>query len=61
MKSGTRSSRSARFDLPVRHPPLWRFVLDELTGPARRLHHYRRLSERMILRTLDELESGDCE
>ncbi len=51
-KNAIRDSRTARFDLPVRHPPLWRFLLEMLAGPAKRLHRYRRLSERMLDDTL---------
>ena len=54
-----RDSRTARFDLPVRHPPLWRFLLDLLAGPAVRLHRYRRLSERMLDDSLRR-EWRDC-
>lgn len=55
-----RECRTARFDLPVRHPPLWRFVLDRLLGPATRVHYYRQLSARMIGDTLDELDGRYC-
>ena len=54
-----RDSRTARFDLPVSHPPLWRFLLDLLAGPARRLHRYRLLRDRMLEDALRR-ECGDC-
>ncbi len=58
-KNVLRDSHTARFGLPVRHPPLWRFVLDLLTGPAWRLHHYRRMSDQMLEEALRR-EWGDC-
>ena len=55
-----RDSRTARFDLPVRHPALWRFLFDQLLRPALRLHNYRHLSMRMLEDTLDELNCETC-
>ena len=59
-RNSMRESRKARFDLPVRHAGLWRFVADQLLGPAKRLHNYRRLSVRMLEDTLDDLNGGSC-
>lgn len=60
-RNSMRESRTARFDLPVRHPALWRFVADQLLGPAKRLHDYRQLSVRMLEDTLDELNGRSCQ
>lgn len=56
-----RDSRTARFNLPVRHPPLWRFVRDQLLSPAMRIHRYRGLSARMFEDTMSEIDRGGCQ
>jgi len=57
-RNSMRESRTARFDLPVHHPALWRFVAGLLLGPAKRLHNYRQLSVHMLEDALDELDCG---
>lgn len=55
-----RESRTARFNLPVRHPALWRFLADQLLSPAMRVHRYRHLSVRMFEDMMDEIDCGNC-
>jgi len=55
-----REGRTARFNLPVRHPALWRFLLDQLLSPATRIHRYRNLSARMLEDTMREMGDGRC-
>jgi len=61
IRNSMRERRRARFDLPVRHPALWRFLASQLLGPAKRLHKYRQLSVHMLEDTLDELNGGSCQ
>ncbi len=55
-----RESRTARFNLPVRHPPLWRFLLQQLVSPVLRLHRLRNLSTRMIEDAMNDLDQDHC-
>lgn len=55
-----RQSGTTPSDPPVRHQPVWRFLLNQLLGPATRVHYYRQLSARMIGETLDELDGRRC-
>ena len=54
-------SRTARFDLPVRHPAKWRFLLDQLTSSSIRLHRYRNLSARILEDTIEDMDCRRCE
>jgi len=56
-----KESRTSRFNLPVRHPALWRFVLDQLLSAPLRLHRYRVLSGRMYEETIRKLDSRGCQ
>jgi len=53
-------SRTARFNLPVHHPALWRMLWDQLLSPAYRIHRYRNLSARLFEDTMDRMDSGGC-
>ena len=55
-----KESRTSRFNLPVRHPALWRFVLDQLLSAPIRLHRYRVLSALMYEETIRKLDSRGC-
>lgn len=55
-----REGRTARFNLPVRQPALWRFLLDQILSPAIRIHRYRNLSARMLEDTMREMDGGRC-
>ena len=55
-----KESRTAHFNLAVRHPALWRFALDQLLAPATRLHRYRNLTTRMYEESMREIDRGDC-
>ena len=52
-----KESRSARHNVPVRHPGRWRLLAEALIGPATRLHRYRDLSRRI---TEDAVDTLDC-
>ena len=54
-------SRSERFNLPVRHPAKWRFLLDLLLSSPMRMHRYRNLTTRMFEDTMDDVDCGSCE
>ncbi len=56
-----KDGRTARFNLPVRHPALWRFVRDQLLSAPMRLHRYRHLSVTMLEDVLDEIDCGNCQ
>ena len=55
-----KESRTARFNLPVRHPGLWRFLLDQLVAPAIRVGRYRDLTTRMLEESTREIGRGQC-
>lgn len=57
----TRQSHTARFNLPVRAPGVWQFLLEQLLGPAVRLRKFRNLSTRMIEDTLDQVDGRPCQ
>lgn len=53
-------SRTTRFGLPIRHPALWHFLLDQLVLAANRIHRYRALSARAVEDTINEIDCGRC-
>lgn len=53
-------SRSARFNLPVRHPSKWLLLRDQLLSSPMRIHRYRNLSVRMLENAMDEHDCGSC-
>ena len=53
-------SRSERFNLPVRHPAKWRFLLDLLLSSPMRIHRYRNLTTRMFEDTMNDVDCGTC-
>lgn len=54
------NSRTPRFDLPVRTPGVWRFLLDQLMSAATRIHRYRTLSAQALEDTIREIDRGCC-
>lgn len=56
---GLRECRTARGNLPVTHRGLWRFVLEQLTGPALRLHRHR-LHSAQLLEDLLQADNDRC-
>lgn len=54
-------SRSERFNLPIRHPAKWRFLLDLLLSSPMRMHRYRNLTTRMFEDTMNDVDCGTCE
>ena len=54
-------SRSERFNLQVRHPAKWRFLLDLLLSSPMRIHRYRNLTTRMFEDTMNDVDCGSCE
>jgi len=54
-------SRTSRFNLPIRHPAKWRFLLDQLLSSPMRLHRYRNLSARIFEDVIDEVDGGHCQ
>lgn len=59
-ETATRKRRTARFNLPIQSPGVWRFLLDQLLGPAKRLHNLRTMSTRMIEDALDDVDGRRC-
>ena len=57
-KHASQESRTARSNLPVRHPARMRLFADLLFSPPTRLHRYRDLSRRMFENSVD---AADCE
>ncbi len=57
----TRQYRTARFNLPIRAPGVWRFLFDQLITPAMRLHRFRTKSTRMIEEALDQVDGRRCQ
>lgn len=57
----THESRSARFNVPVRHPSKWALLHDVLLSPLNHTLRYRVLSGRMLEKTIRELDRGDCQ
>jgi hypothetical protein len=55
-----KDSHTARFNLPVRHPALWRFLKDQLLSPAIRIHRLRHLSARMFEDSMSEIDGSHC-
>jgi hypothetical protein len=55
-----KDSHTSRFNLPVRHPALWRFLRDQLLSPAIRVHRFRNLSARMFEDTMSEIDGSHC-
>ncbi len=53
-------SRSERFNLPVRHPAKWRFLMDLLLSSPMRIHRYRNLTTRMFEDTVNDVDCGSC-
>ena len=53
-------SRSARFNLPVRHPSKWLLLRDQLLSSPMRIHRYRNMSVRMLEDAMDEHDCGSC-
>jgi hypothetical protein len=53
-----KESRSARFNVPVRHPSKWSLLLERLLASPMRLHRYRHLSVRMLEDTFDQIDCG---
>ena len=53
-------SRSERFNLPVRHPAKWRFLMDLLLSSPMRIHRYRNLTTRMFEDTMNDVDCGSC-
>jgi hypothetical protein len=53
-------SRSKRFNLPVRHPAKWRFLMDLLLSSPMRIHRYRNLTTRMFEDTMNDVDCGSC-
>lgn len=53
-------SRSARFNLPVRHPSKWLLLRDQLLSSPMRIHRYRNMSVRMLETAMDEHDCGSC-
>lgn len=56
-----KESRTSRFNLPIRHPALRRFVVDQILSSPMRLHRYRALSARMIEDAMNENDRGKCQ
>jgi len=55
-----KDSRTSRFNLPVRHPALWRFVLDQILSAPMRLHRYRHFSVQVLEDVLGEMDCRNC-
>ena len=54
-------SRSARFNLPVRHPSRWALLREVFFSSPNRTHRYRILSHRMLETTIRKMNRGECE
>lgn len=59
-RASFKESRTARFNLPVQHPALWRFLRDQLLAPAIRMGRYRNLSTQILEDSLREMDRGHC-
>lgn len=59
-RASFKESRTARFNLPVRHPALWRFLLDQLVAPAIRMGRYRKLTTQIFEDSMREIDRGHC-
>ena len=59
--AASQESRTSRFNLPIRHPAKWRFLLDQLLSSPMRLHRYRTLSARIFEDTMDKIDGGHCQ
>jgi len=57
----TRQCRTARFNLPIKAPGVWRFLFNQLFAPAMRLHRFRTMSTRMIEEALDQVDGRRCQ
>jgi len=55
-----KESRTARFNLPVRHPALWRFLADQILSSPMRIHRYRILSARIFESMVKEIDHRNC-
>ncbi len=55
-----KESRSARFNVPVRHPSKWSLLFERLLASPMRLHRYRHMSIRMLEDTIDTIDCGAC-
>ncbi len=49
-------ARTARSNLPVRHPNRWRLIADLLLSPPTHLHHYRDLNRRMVENMIETVD-----
>jgi hypothetical protein len=55
-----KESHTARFNLPVRHPALWRFLVDQILSSPLRVHRYRTMSARMFEDLMSEIDGRKC-
>jgi hypothetical protein len=55
-----KESRSARFNVAVRHPSKWSLLLERLLASPMRIHRYRHMSVRMLEDTFDQIDCGTC-
>jgi len=53
-------SRTARTNLPVRHPARWRLLRDLLLTPPMRLHRYRTMTSRLFEDAVDDYDFRNC-
>ena len=51
-------SRSARFNLPVRHPSKWSILVDHVLASPMRIHRFRNLSRQIVEDTMREKYCG---
>jgi hypothetical protein len=59
-EAALKESRTSRFNLPVRHPALWRFVVDQVLSSPIRIHRYRTMSARMFDDMVNEIDRRHC-
>ncbi|MCP4300178.1 MAG: hypothetical protein GY783_06320 [Gammaproteobacteria bacterium] len=55
-----KESHTSRFNLPVRHPALWRFLVEEILSSPMRIHRYRSMSARMFEDMVNEIDGKHC-